>query len=85
MPPFIELIGLLAAIVTTLGWLPQILKILRERKAGDISLGTNATLVSGSLLWAIYGLFIGSWPIILANGVTILFIATIIGLKLRFG
>lgn len=85
MHPSIELIGSLAALITTLGWLPQIVKILRERKAGDISLGTNATLASGGLLWAIYGLFIGSWPIILANGVTVLFIATIIGLKLRYG
>lgn len=81
----VELIGSLAALITTLAWLPQILKILRERRTEDISLFTNAALATGIFLWLLYGLFIGSWPIIMANGVTFLFIATIIGLKLRYG
>jgi MtN3 and saliva related transmembrane protein len=83
--PSVELIGSLAALITTLAWLPQILKILRERRTEDISLITNAALATGIFLWMLYGLFIGSWPIIMANGVTFLFIATIIGLKLRYG
>ncbi|WP_394886435.1 SemiSWEET family sugar transporter [Mesorhizobium sp. AaZ16] len=83
--PSIEILGSLAALITTLGWLPQILKIVRERKAGDISLVTNATLAGGVFLWVVYGLLIGSWPVIMANSVTFLFILAIVGLKLRFG
>ncbi|RFC67518.1 MULTISPECIES: SemiSWEET family sugar transporter [Mesorhizobium] len=85
MSASVELIGSLAALITTLAWLPQIIKILRERRTHDISLGTNAALATGVFLWLVYGLFIGSWPVIGANGITLLFILTILGLKLRYG
>ncbi len=85
MPPSIEIIGALAAAITTFAWLPQILKILRERRAGDISLITTSTLASGVFLWVLYGLAIGSLPVILANAVSLLFILSIVALKLRFG
>lgn len=81
----VELIGSLAALITTLAWLPQIIKILRDRRTHDISLITNAALATGVFLWFVYGIFIGAWPVIIANGVTLLFIITILGLKLRFG
>lgn len=81
----VDYIGSLAALITTLAWLPQILKILRERRAADISLWANTALATGVLLWTVYGVAIGSWPVILANGVTLVFIVTIVGLKLRFG
>ena len=55
----VELIGSIAALITTFAWLPQIAKILRERKAADISLVATAALASGVFLWMIYGLFIG--------------------------
>ena len=85
MSASVELIGSVAALLTTLAWLPQILKILRERRTHDISLGTNAALATGIFLWTIYGVFIGSWPVILANGITLIFVVTILGLKLRYG
>lgn len=85
MPASIELIGSVAATITTFAWLPQIIKILRDKQTSDISWGTTGTLAAGVLLWIIYGLFIGSWPLMLANVVTFLFIATILGLKLRYG
>ena len=85
LPISIELVGSIAAVITTFAWLPQIIKILRERKAGDISLVTQSTLASGVFLWIIYGLFIGSWPVIMANTVSFLFISTIVGLKIRYG
>ncbi len=85
MTPAIEIVGSIAALITTLAWLPQILKIRRDRRAGDISLATNIALASGVFLWVVYGVFIGSLPVILANSVTLLFIATIVGMKLRYG
>jgi MtN3 and saliva related transmembrane protein len=83
--PLFELVGSLAAVITTLAWLPQIVKILRERQARDISLVTTATLAFGVFLWIVYGVAIGSLPVMLANTVSFLFIAAIVGLKLRFG
>lgn len=80
-----EIIGSLAAVITTFAWLPQILKILREKQARDISLVTTSALSVGVFLWIVYGVAIGSLPVILANTVSFLFIATIVGLKLRFG
>ena len=85
MHPSVEIVGSLAAVITTFAWLPQILKILRERKAGDISLVTTSALASGVFLWVVYGLAIGSVPVILANAVSLLFILGIVALKLRFG
>jgi MtN3 and saliva related transmembrane protein len=85
MHPAIEIIGAVAAFITTLGWVPQVAKIARERKAGDISLIATGSIATGVLLWIIYGLLIGSWPLILANGITFLFVIAIVGMKLRFG
>ena len=81
----VELIGSLAAVITTLAWLPQILKILRERSARDISLAATAALASGVFLWVIYGVAIGSMPVIVANSATLVFILGIVALKVRFG
>lgn len=85
MHPLFEIVGIVAAVITTFAWVPQILKILRERQARDISLATTATLASGIFLWVIYGVAIGSMQVILANAVSFLFIAGIVALKLRFG
>lgn len=83
--PVFEVIGSIAAVITTLAWLPQIMKILRERQARDISLTTTMALASGVFLWVVYGVAIGSIPVIVSNSVTFLFIALIVCLKLRFG
>ena len=85
MPFHIDLIGSLAAVITTLCWIPQIIKIARHRETASISLVTNVSLMCGVLLWLVYGIMIGSWPVIAANGVTFLLILTILGLKLRYG
>lgn len=85
MNPSIEIIGIIAGLITTFGWVPQVLKVARERKAGDISLAATSAISAGVLLWTLYGVLIGSWPVVLANGATFVFIASIIGMKLRYG
>jgi MtN3 and saliva related transmembrane protein len=47
--------------------------------------GHHAALASGVFLWCVYGVLIASWPVIMANAVTLLFILAILGLKLRYG
>ena len=85
MHPFIEIVGAVAALVTTLGWVPQVVKIARARKAGDISFAATGAIALGVSLWALYGVLIGSWPVIIANAATFLFVAAILGMKVRFG
>lgn len=85
VPLHIELVGSLAAMITTLCWVPQIIKIVRHRETASISLVMNVSLVFGVFLWLVYGMMIGSWPVMAANGVTLLLILTILGLKLRYG
>ena len=85
MSSSVEWLGARAAVTTPLCWLPQRLKIVREREASGISLATNAALASGVFLWCIYGVLIASWPVIAANAVTLLFILALVGLKLRYG
>ncbi|MER2533582.1 MAG: SemiSWEET transporter [Rhizobiaceae bacterium] len=85
MPIWTEIVGSLAATLTTFCWLPQIIKILRQRKTDDISLITTSVLATGVFLWIIYGFALGSTPIIAANIVSFLFIASIVALKLRYG
>lgn len=85
MSPSVEILGAVAAVITSLCWLPQMLKIIRERQTAGVSLATNAVFASGVLLWLIYGVLIGSWPVIMANIVTLVFVLAIVGLKLRYG
>ncbi len=81
----IDALGLVAAALTTLCWLPQALKILRERRTEGVSLVTQGAFVAGVALWLAYGLALGSVPLILANAVTLLLALTILALKLRYG
>ncbi len=81
----IEVVGGIAAFLTTIAYVPQALKTLRSRQTRDISLVTHATLLAGILLWLLYGLLIGSWPLIGANLVTMVLISSILTMKLRFG
>lgn len=84
-PTAVEAIGLVAAGFTTLCWVPQAVRTLRTRDTRALSLWTQAAFTVGVFLWLIYGLFIGSWPVILANAVTFVLVAAILALKLRYG
>ena len=66
----LDLIGYLAAIGTTGAFVPQAIKIFRTKKTDDLSPGTYFMLCTGILLWIVYGVFVKSLPIILANGIT---------------
>jgi MtN3 and saliva related transmembrane protein len=80
-----DTIGMMAATLTTLCWLPQAWRILRTRDTKAISLTTQAIFGCGIVLWFAYGLLIGSWPIILSNAVTIVLVGAILILKIRHG
>ena len=70
-------IGFIAAILTTVSFVPQVLKVWRTRSAKDISLGMYSLFTLGIAAWLVYGVLIDSWPVILANLITDLFKAAI--------
>jgi MtN3 and saliva related transmembrane protein len=78
-----ELIGLVAAGLTTLSFLPQTLLVLRTGQTDGISLCMYALFTVGVAGWLTYGILVGSLPVILANAITLALAATILGLKLR--
>lgn len=79
-----EVIGYVAAVLTTLAFVPQAWQTWRTRDASGISLGKYAMFCTGVALWLIYGLLLGAWPIILANAVTLVLALAILVMKLRF-
>ena len=85
LPQAIHLIGAGAAILTTICWLPQVVRILRTRDTNAISLVTNVIFATGVLLWLIYGIAIGNWSLIAANAISMTLTLVIIGMKLRHG
>ncbi|MCK0196754.1 SemiSWEET transporter [Ancylobacter sp. 6x-1] len=80
-----EIIGSLAAVLTTLCWLPQTVKLLRTRETRDLSFVAYAALAAGVALWLVYGLLIGSVPVIAANAASLVLVIGILSLKLRYG
>jgi MtN3 and saliva related transmembrane protein len=67
----ITILGLLAATMTTVAFLPQILKNWKTRSAGDLSFGTFGLFTAGLVLWLAYGIIIGNLPIIVSNTITL--------------
>jgi MtN3 and saliva related transmembrane protein len=78
----IEVIGLLAGFLTTLASLPQLYKIIRHKRARDISLACYGLLVPGVLLWLVYGLSAGALAVIVWNSIALLTNGGILALKI---
>ncbi len=83
--PLVEAVGASAAILTTVCWVPQALKIIRDRDTRAISLCGTALCVLGVLLWLIYGLALADGPLIGSSIVTFAMTAVILALKIRHG
>jgi MtN3 and saliva related transmembrane protein len=79
----ITLIGSVAAILTTVCWLPQVVKTARTREAGDFHWLYLAMLGIGVAAWFAYGLLQHDAPIFLANGITLCLVAVIAAVKAR--
>ena len=78
-------IGLLAGSLTTFAYVPQVVKSWRSGSTTDVSLMMFAIMMSGAMLWLIYGVFLHDIPIMTANGVTLLLAGTILVLKIKDG
>lgn len=80
-----ESIGGAAAVLTTFCWVPQALRTIRLRDTRAISLSAQLTFGLGLALWLAYGVLIGSWPLILANALSLALVSMIVAMKLRYG
>ena len=80
-----DLIGYMAGVLTTLAFLPQVIKAFRTRSTKDISLLMWVLLFIGVLCWLVYGWLVRSGPVIATNGVTLVLVGTVLVLKLRNG
>ena len=80
----IDLIGTLAAALTTCSFLPQAIKTFRTKDVSGISLAMYGAFTCGVALWLAYGLMLGAWPIIIANAVTLSLALSIFVMKLRY-
>lgn len=81
---FTDLIGTLAACLTTCSFLPQAIKTFRTKDVSGISLAMYGIFTAGVALWLAYGILLGAWPIIIANAVTVSLALSIFVMKLRY-
>lgn len=79
-----DLVGYLAAFLTTCSFLPQAWLTFRTRDVSGISLGMYSVFTVGVALWLAYGVLLAAWPVIAANAVTLALALAILGMKLRY-
>ena len=80
----ISLIGFVAGALTTIAFIPQVIRSYKLKKTSDISLSMLVLYATGVFLWFVYGLNLNATPIIVANGVSLIFILALLGIKLRY-
>jgi MtN3 and saliva related transmembrane protein len=81
----VELIGLVAGLLTTSAFVPQAAQTWRTRSARDVNLGLLVLLVVGNSLWFAYGALVGSWGLVAANTVTVPLCVLILFVKVTRG
>ena len=81
----IDAIGAAGAVLTTVCWLPQAIRLMRERDARAISLTATSGFTAGMLLWLLYGTALADWPLIGSSAITLALMLVILALKLRHG
>lgn len=81
----VDVVGTAAGLCSMASFLPQIVKIVRERDASGVSLRMYLITAAGFVLWTSYGVLSGSWPVSLSNGVNLALASTILVLRARLG
>ena len=82
MQPQLQIIGYVAAICTSISFLPQAIKVINTRDTAALSLTMYSVFSFGVCLWLVYGLILGDLPLILANAVTLTFALIILAMKI---
>jgi MtN3 and saliva related transmembrane protein len=79
-----QIIGIAAGILTATSLIPQLIKILKEKKADDVSPLMLIILLAGLGLWATYGIMKTDWPIIVTNSFSFLLNTVVLFLRFRY-
>ncbi|MBN2188961.1 MAG: SemiSWEET transporter [Chitinispirillaceae bacterium] len=79
-----QIIGLAAGTLTTVSFLPQLLRTIKTRSSHDLSIGMVCFFLVGIILWLIYGVMEQAVPIILANGITLILASILLVLIVRY-
>jgi MtN3 and saliva related transmembrane protein len=80
-----DLVGALAATLTTIAFIPQAWMTWKKRRADGVSLGMYSIFTTGVALWLVYGIFLDAWPMIISNVLTLCLALFILVMKIRFG
>ena len=81
---WITALGLTAALMTAISFIPQAVKIIKTKHTKDLSLNMYVALNIGVFMWLIYGILVKDLPIIFANAITFSFTLTILVLKIKY-
>ena len=84
MTSYIDIVGAIAAVLTTFSFVPQAWHSFKTRDVSGISLGMYSVFTVGVALWLVYGLLLHAWPLIIANTITLVLALAILVMKLRF-
>ena len=82
---WVDIVGSLAAVLTTVSFLPQAWHSFKTKDVSGVSLGMYSVFTVGVALWLVYGLLLRAWPIVVANVITLGLALAILGMKLVFG
>ncbi len=81
---WVEILGYFAAFCTTISFLPQTIKTIKTKDTSGLSLSMYVLFFIGILCWFIYGLIITNYPLLIANGITIVLAGIILSMKLKY-
>lgn len=81
----VDVVGSLAAFLTTASFLPQAWLSFKTRDVSGVSLGMYSVFTVGVALWLVYGLLLRAWPIVIANAITLALALAILTMKLVYG
>jgi MtN3 and saliva related transmembrane protein len=80
-----DIVGTVAACLTTVSFVPQAWLSFRTRDVSGVSLGMYSVFTVGVAMWLVYGLLLTAWPIVIANTITLGLALAILGMKVRYG
>jgi MtN3 and saliva related transmembrane protein len=81
----VEILGLAAGCMTTMSFVPQVVRTYRSRSVADISLRMYLLLCAGIFMWVVYGALIGSVSVVAANSVSLMLTLAILAMKIAYG
>jgi len=80
----IDLVGTLAAVLTTASFLPQAWHTFKSKDVSGVSLGMYSVFTVGVALWLVYGILLQAWPVVISNCITLALASAILVMKLRY-